>query len=436
MRLREINGHVLSVLVLLLSLLSATPVAAQSPSPIQPLDRPLRVFIDCRTRGCDQNFFRDQLAWVDHVRDQKDADVHVLLTGQGTGGGGTEYTVRFIGHGQWDGQEDTLQRHSEANETDDGRRRGLVQVLALGLARFAAVTPIGPALRVAPPASAAPGLPGFQTTPADDPWNYWVFRTNFNLNLNGEATSNSSNINANQSANRTTENWKLNFGAGVNYNESDYELSDGGIFTSFRRGWNVNGLVVKSLGEHWSLGGKAGASRSSFTNQRLNVRVAPGVEFNLFPYSESTQRQFTVQWTAGVNRFAYDEITIFGKTEETKWDQTVMTFLNFRQPFGTVSLTMEAAHYFDDLGKYRLALFADNELRITRGLSLRLDGSYQVIHDQLYLPLGEASDEEIIARQRQLATSYRYRLSVGFTYRFGSINTNVVNPRFGGGRFF
>ena len=127
MRLREINGHVLSVLVLLLSLLlsllSATPVAAQSPSPIQPLDRPLRVFIDCRTRGCDQNFFRDQLAWVDHVRDQKDADVHVLLTGQGTGGGGTEYTVRFIGHGQWDGQEDTLQRHSEANETDDGRRR-------------------------------------------------------------------------------------------------------------------------------------------------------------------------------------------------------------------------------------------------------------------------------------------------------------------------
>ncbi|MSO35180.1 MAG: hypothetical protein EXQ54_01940 [Acidobacteria bacterium] len=223
----------------------------------------------------------------------------------------------------------------------------------------------------------------------------------------------------------------------MNYNESTFELGDGGTFRSFRRGWHVNGLAVKSMGDHWSIGGKAGASRSSFNNQKLNVRVAPGIEYNVFPYSQSTERQLTVQWTTGINRFRYDEVTIFNQTEETKWDQTVMTSLNLRQPFGTVSFTVEGAHYFSDAGKYRLALFADNELRIARGLSLRLDGSYQILHDQLYLRLGGASNEEIIARQRQLATSYRFFLSAGFTYRFGSINNNVVNPRFGGGeRFF
>ena len=422
------------VLAAILGLTVPATTAAGQGAAVQRLDRPLRVLVDCRTRGCDQDFFLAQLVWVDHVRDQRDADVHVLVTGQDTGGGGTEYTIRFIGRGQWNGQEDTLLRNTEAIETDDSRRRALVQAFALGLARFAAATPIGTALRVEAASAAVSGL---QTAPADDPWNFWVFRTNFNTFLNGEATSKFTNININQSANRTTADWKLNVGTGVNYNEGEYDLTEGEVFRSFRRGWNVNGLAVKSLGEHWSIGGKAGASRSSFLNQRLNVRVAPGLEFNVFPYGESTERQFTLQWTAGVNRFVYDEITIFGKTRESKWNQTLMSFLNFRQPFGTVSLTIEGAHYFDDVGKFRLAMFADNELRITRGLSLRLDGSYQIIHDQLYLPLGGASDEEIIARQCQLATSYRYFVSMGFTYRFGSINNNVVNPRFGGGgRFF
>ena len=420
-----------TMLAVVLSVMLAPGGAAGQGSPaIQPLDRPLRVFLDCRTGGCDQEFFRTELAWIDHVRDRKDADVHVLVTAQGTGGGGTEYTVRFIGNGQWEGQEDTLRRSTEAAETDDGRRRALAQVFALGLARFASATPAGVTLRVAP--AFAPTRSS-QTTAADDAWNFWVFRTNFNLNLNGEATSDFTNLNANQSVNRTTADWKINFNAGVAYNESAYELSDGDTFRAYRRGWNLNNLTVKSLGEHWSVAAKAGASRSSFNNQKLNVRIAPGFEYNVFPYSESTEHELTVQWTTGINRFVYDEITIYGKTEETKWDQTLMTRLNLRQPFGTVSLTVEAAHYIGDPGKYRVAMFADNELRITRGLSLRLDGSYQILHDQIYLRLGEATDEEIIARQRQLATSYRFFLAVGFTYRFGSINNNVVNPRFGGG---
>ncbi|MDO8680825.1 MAG: hypothetical protein Q7R30_20085 [Acidobacteriota bacterium] len=432
-RLRPTTLRVMTssrTLFILSVLLIAGNAFAQEPAAIKPIERPLRVFVDCRSGGCDQEFIRTELAWVDHVRDQKDADVHVLVTGQGTGGGGTEYTIRFIGHGQWDGEEDTLLRNTEAAATEDGRRRILVQAFAIGLSRFAAATPVGAKLMVSAPAVATQAA---QTTAAQDPWNYWVFRTNFNLNLNGEATSKFANVNANQSANRTTAEWKANFNAGVSYNESEYDLGEGETFRSFRRGWNVNSLVVKSMGEHWSLGGKAGVQRSSFNNQKLNVRVAPGIEYNFFPYSKSTQRQLTVQWTAGINRFVYDEVTIFSKTEETKWDQAVMTSLDLRQPFGSIDVTVEAAHYFGDFGKYRLSIFANNELRVTRGLSLRFNGSYQVLHDQLYLRLGQASNEEIIARQRQLATGYRYFLFTGITYRFGSINNNVVNPRFGGG---
>jgi hypothetical protein len=410
---------------------SAALAQATTESTPATLDRPLRVFIDCRGPGCDQEFFRKELLWVDHVRDQKDADVHLLVMAQGTGGGGTAYTLRFIGHGQWEGQQDSLGRTSEAGETDDARRRGLAQAFALGLARFAALTPAGTALRiVAGPATASRPA---QTTAAVDPWNFWVFRTNFNFNLNGEASSSFRNINAGQSANRTTDAWKINLNAGMGYNESRYDLTEGGEFVSTRRSWNVNGLVVKSLTDHWSAAIKAGASRSTFLNQKLAARVGPGVEYNVFPYNQSTERILTVQWTTGLNRFHYDSVTLFDRTEETKWDQSLLAHLNLRQPFGSVGLSTEFANYLDDASLNRFSFNADTEFRLTRGLSLRLDGNYQLVHDQLYLKRGTATNEEIIARQQQLKTSYRYFISAGFTYRFGSINNNVVNPRFGGG---
>ena len=45
---------------------------------------------------------------------------------------------------------------------------------------------------------------------------------------------------------------------------------------------------------------------------------------------------------------------------------------------------------------------------------------------------GAASTEEVLLRQRQLRTSFSYSTNFGFSYQFGSIFNNVVNPRFGG----
>ncbi|NOZ55257.1 MAG: hypothetical protein GXO73_00510, partial [Calditrichaeota bacterium] len=55
------------------------------------------------------------------------------------------------------------------------------------------------------------------------------------------------------------------------------------------------------------------------------------------------------------------------------------------------------------------------------------------IHDQLSLPKKGASREEVLLRRRMLATTYSYFVSFGVSYTFGSIYTNIVNPRFGGG---
>jgi hypothetical protein len=84
-----------------------------------------------------------------------------------------------------------------------------------------------------------------------------------------------------------------------------------------------------------------------------------------------------------------------------------------------------------DFSKYQVNLWGGISLKVLKGLSVFVDGGGSWIHDQLNLVKGEATLEEILLRRRELATTYEYFLGVGFSYTFGSIYTNVVNPRFG-----
>jgi hypothetical protein len=96
---------------------------------------------------------------------------------------------------------------------------------------------------------------------------------------------------------------------------------------------------------------------------------------------------------------------------------------------------LQGSNFFHDFSKNRFELQAELEFRVWRGLSFEIDGSYARIRDQISLSAEGASYEEILLRQRQLATGYDYSFSVGFNFSFGSTRSNVVNPRFGtGGR--
>jgi hypothetical protein len=68
-------------------------------------------------------------------------------------------------------------------------------------------------------------------------------------------------------------------------------------------------------------------------------------------------------------------------------------------------------------------------VRLFRGFSLNFNLRTARINDQIYLPKGDATDEEVLARQRQLKTSFRHTIRVGISYTFGSIYSNVVNTR-------
>ncbi len=384
----------------------------------------LNVYLDCR--GCYRDYIKTELTFVNYVRDRNDADVHILITRQRTGSGGREYTLVLLGRSDFAGMVDTLRSVSSNTDTDDEIRRRLLNTLKLGLARFAAHTSLAERLTLQ-----YRGAAQKQTTAEEDPWNYWVFRISTNGRLSGEKSERSFSLDGSFSANRITEEWKVRIFGNAGYDQSDFDLEEGGI-SSFSRRYHFFSVVVKSLGEHFSAGGYLRGNSSTYENTRWSVLAAPAVEYNLFPYSESTHRELRVQYRLGVSFVRYFEETIYDRLRETIWGHELAVAYETRQPWGDAEFSLEGSHVLTDFSKNRLLLSGELRLRLFRGLSLRFNGQVTLIHDQLSLPKGEASTEEVLLRRRQLATSYRYRASAGFSFTFGSIYSNIVNTRFGG----
>jgi hypothetical protein len=431
------RSFVVAGLVLLVSFLGSpsSALAAEKltrnrlPQPRQ--DAPVRVFVDCVDVFCDFDYMRTEIPYVTYVRSREDAQVHVLVTAQPTGSGGREYSLRFIGRDRFTGNDASLLFTASQTDTEDQRRRGLTRTLALGLIDYVVETAIADQieLRYRLDGAASTAAAAGPLTPADDPWNFWVLRTSFSLNTHSEEEKASSTYYVGLSANRTTEDWKIGVGFNGRYSEQRFELDEGPL-TNVARNVNLSSSLVRSLSDRWSLAGRGSVSSSTYLNQDLASRAAGGIEYSVFPYSEASRRRLVVQYLAGVRSFDYDVETIFDKTEETIADQALEMTLDLKQPWGSSRVGIEGGHLLADASKYHLAFDGDIDVRLFKGFSLNLATQASLIRDQLYLPRVEATPEEVLLQQRQLATSYRFEFAVGFSYTFGSIFNNVVNRRF------
>jgi hypothetical protein len=382
------------------------------------------VFADCQTEGCDLDYFKTEIPFVDYVRDRTDASVHILITSQPTGGGGRAFDLNFVGG-------DTLHYVAPPSATDTEKREGLARTIKLGLARYIARTSAANTIEISYSAPSIAAVPAISASAAD-PWNLWVLSMYLNGTASGEESQHFFALRGSTSANRVSESWKTRLTVYGSYDEGRYTLSDDSEFKSVHRSYGASQLLVKSMSAHWSIGERASISSSSFLNQKMFLRFAPAVEFNVFPYSESTRRLFTVQYSIGVNSFHYEDTTIFNKLNETRPHHSVLVSLALRQPWGSVSSSVEGGAYIDDFKKQSAVFFNNLDVRVTRGFSLNFYGGLSLIRDQIYLAKGELSDEDILVRRRQLASKYSYFGGIGLSFSFGSIFNNVVNPRFEG----
>jgi hypothetical protein len=414
-------------------LLGLACLPGRLPAQQRPMLDAVRVFLDCQGFFCDFDHFRREIGFVDWVRDRQDAHLHLLGTSQPTGGGGREFTFAFIGLREFAGLADTLRYLARNTDTQTETRDGQVGTIKLGLMRYVARTQARERVEISAAASTTTASAG----QPDDPWKLWVFTLRAGGNLEGESQQSFQSLNGSFSANRTAADLKVSFQVFGRYNRSEQELTDT-TYLNTSRFIEGDQLVVWSLSPHWSAGFRSNLSISTFLNQDFSLRGGPAIEYNLFPYDQSTRRLFTVLYSPELATFDYEEVTIFDQSSETRPLHRLEMGLTVRQPWGSINTSAGAIQYLHDLSKHRITLSGSVNVRIVRGLDFQIGGNVSRVKDQIYLPQSGLTDEEILVRRRQLGTSFRYWTFMNLSFRFGSRFANVVNPRMrgGGGEFF
>ena len=405
-------------LILLLILIPESSFAKFAPA-----DSSLpNLFIDCDF--CDEDYQRREIDFVNHVRDQGDADIYILVTSQGTASGGRSYRMLFEGQNDFEGIGFTLAHISEQSETDDQRRSGRTHVMKMGVLTYLSQTLYADQFNIS-----FDGEPGTRIRMGqDDPWNNWVFNVFLRTGFEAEKSQDELEFFGSFNVSRVTEDIKFEADLDVDLERDTFEDDEMTIVNSQEE---VDGdlSLVKSLTDRWSYGVFSGYRSTTFQNIKSRFNVAPAIEYNIYPWSESDRRQVTMAYFMNLEHVTYFEETIFDKTSETLLAQSVRIGAQFEQPWGEMFVRLLGRQFFHDLDSYRLEFFGFVDVRLARGLSLFVRGDVELIHDQLFLPKGDATLEQILLRQRQLATNFQVSGSAGLRITFGSIYNNVVNER-------
>jgi hypothetical protein len=399
----------------------------------------LAVFFDCRT-FCDFDFTRTEITYVDWVRDRAVADVHLLLTSQEAGAGGSAFTFAFIGLRSLAGRGDTLTLTTDPTTTPDERRRKMTHSIALGLMQFVARSGIARSLRISSAEETEiERATVTQRTGAADRWHAWVFEVGMHGGMSGEHSYRNRSINSSIESRRITEDWKIQIELDHQYRDDRATVAEfdstGAVtseetFTNLQRNWSTEGLIVRSVNGRFSTGIKLQLSSNTFRNYERALYFAPAVEYNVFPYSESTRRELTFQYGVGYQMNRYVDTTIFDKIGEALPLHYVAASYRTRQPWGSININAEHRNYILDGSKRNTSLGGHFDVRIVRGLSLNIGANYNWIRDQIYLRKGEQDQADVLLRRRALQTGFEYELFGGLSYTFGSIFNNVVNTRF------
>ena len=428
-----------SLLIFLVGALGAPQGARGQVVPEQLGADALRVYLDCSAGWhdpiCDGNMYRQEIRFVNWVRQPEDAQVHVMVTSQRAGGGGTRYTLDFLGRQGLAGMEDHFTYSSSVTDVQDETLRGVIRTFRLGLVRFAMAAGLTEGLDVAGevPAPEAGPAEAAAAGPVEDPWNFWVFSVDGNASLETEDLQENKDFGFGFNANRTTEAWRFNLRANGSFEREKYDLpQDDGSVTTVRNDqdeWGLSALGVKTLGAHWGMAAEISGDNSTQLNVELVMAGGMGLEYNYFPYSESNRRVLLARYSAGAHHVQYMDTTVFDVLEETVYEHALNLSYEAREPWGNANIGVNLNQFLDRPDAWSFGLRGFVRYRLFRGFSVNLNGEYRKVRDQVYLPKAELSEEDILLGRRQLPTESQMEFRIGLSYSFGSIFNNVVNER-------
>ena len=386
----------------------------------------LRVYLDCGR--CDESRIRTEISFVDYVRDPQMADVHVFVTSNYTVLSGRELELSFIGLNEHSRSNITLKRTVSQNASGEEARAILHDAIRVGLIPFVEQQRLE--------ADFSLEFSGDRTETLEqqletDPWRHWVFNIyggDFELDLESNRTIFDSRWGF--YADHRSETWKIRVRPYFNYDLVRIKRGDRPMVRSSITRHGLDSYLIRSLGPHWSLGLFGTYLTRNDRNLKNYGSLVPGIEYSLLPYEVATRRAITFVYTLGLAYVDYFEETIFNQTEEWLPRHEIDATIAIRQPWGDIYSGIEASQYLHDTSKQRAEIFTNLSVRLFAGFSLDVEGRFEMIRDQLSLPLGDASLQDVLLQQRELATDYAISAAIAVSYTFGSSFANVVNTRF------
>jgi hypothetical protein len=390
----------------------------------------VKIFLDCN--DCDMNYTRQEIPYINYVRDVREAEVFILVTQQDAGSGGRQFTFTFQGQGKFNGLNDTLTYTSSPDQTSTIIREKRTNMLKMGLMRYVAKTPLFHEIEINHNSE-------LESEEVVDRWNNWVFELSTEPQFESEEANKRLELRNSINVSKITPDIKLEIEMDHFYNREKFienvNTDSASTSTYTTSALMVNNLFVKSLSEHWSAGLRWDLGSSTRENFNFRTDFLPSIEYDIYPYSEATHRQLRILYGAGLQINNYIDSTVYNKAKETLYLQRLNIAFQIQKKWGSINLLLIGTNYFHDLSKNRIELMSSINIRIVKGLSIRINGGIAHISDQLNLKKGDISEAERLLQLRELQTKYRVMGGIELTYTFGSIYNNIVNPRFSSSNF-
>lgn len=379
----------------------------------------IKIFLSCR---CDDDYLKQNTLFFDYVRDMDLSDIDVFVFEITNASGGRNYSFNFKGKNKFN-KEYEISTTIPQNTSFNKARESLLDTYKLGMASILSNTDYQNQVEVNFNMNNL--YPEKQTK---DKWKNWVFEVFGSFNLENEQSINEEEFNLGFDIDRVTEKWRF---------RSDFELDrsikffSGGDqnYSSERESFYLSGSLVKSISSHFSTGIFSSYTKDTFRNLDSQIYISPALEYNFIPYNQVLTREVTLAYKLGYNIYNYIEETIYELEDQKIFNHSLTLNLRFREKWGSIYSYLVASQFLDLPEQNRLTINNNLNIRIIKGLSVRISAYFRLIRDQINLPKGEASVEDLLLRQRQISTNFQNRISMGFSYTFGSIFNNIVNQR-------
>ena len=381
------------------------------------------LFIKCDR--CDNNFLKNEINYVNHVREQGLADIQLFIYRNRNANNGNRYSLDFIGKNNFLDKKLSLVLDTNPRLTRDEIRNALKRKIDIGLVYFLIETDISDKINISYD-SIINNSNSYESS--SDKWKNWVFQSAGEVNFENETSRKESNIRIELDADKVTDKIKLQFDIDFERSNNKYE-NDNNIFISKRNKKSFGAKSVWSINNKWSAGFNAGASGDTYQNIDFRYYIMPAIEYSFFPYDEFVRREMVINYRIGYGYRNYIEETIYNKLEEYVYVHQLGFETRFRQPWGEIFTNVSAKSFIQDPSKNSFRLDSWFSIRVFEGLAIRLGGEIELIRDQLSLPKGNASIEDLLLQQKEIATDFYSEIRIGLSYTFGSAFNNYLNSR-------